>query len=307
MRLTFKRRHVHLSAQRRDRKGNRNFTIKIVVVALEDFVLLDVNDDVKIALRSAANTGLAVARGAQPRTLADSGRNLQFNAAQFFHAPLTMTLPTRLLNDLSGAATARACLRKLKESTRTDHLPVTAANGTRNASRTGFSAATLTFIAGLRLCDFNFFFDAERRLLEPDLHVVTQIGTTLSILRTRASAPKECLENAAADSAAAENFTENIERIMKTAAAETRASRGEGGVAETIVGRAFIRVDEDIVSFAELLKFLLGMGVIGIFVRMKLDRELAISALDFLLRNVVLHTENIIIIAFGGGHFQKVI
>jgi hypothetical protein len=48
------------------------------------------------------------------------------------------------------------------------------------------------------------------------------------------------------------------------------------------------------------------MGVIGIFVRMKLDRELAISALDFLLGNVVLHTENFIIIAFGGGHFQKV-
>jgi len=306
MRLTFKRRNVQLPAQRRDRKGNRNFTIKIVAVPLEDFVLLNVYDDVKIALWPTANTGFAVARGTQPRSLADSGRNLQFNAGQFFHAPLTMTLPTRLLDDLSGAATARTCLRNLKESARTDHLPMAAANGTRDASRTGLSAVTLTFIAGLQLRDFNFFFDAERRLLEPDLHVVTQIGTTLSILRTRARAPKECLENAAADSAAAENFTENIERIMKTTAAETRTSRGEGGVAETIVGRAFIRVDEDIVSFAELLKFFLGMGVIGIFVRMKLDRELAISALDFLLGNVVLNTENFIIIAFGGGHFQKV-
>ena len=216
-----------------------------------------------------------------------------------------MTLPTRLFDDLSGAATARTCLRNLKESTRTDRLPAAAANGTRNASRTGLSAATLTFIAGLQLRDFNFFFDAERRLLEPDLHVVTQIGTTLSILRTCARAPKECLENATANSAATENFTENIERIMKPAAAETRTSRGEGGVAEAIVGRAFIPVDEDIVSFAELLKFFLGMRVIGIFVWMKFDREPAISTLDFVLRNVVLHSENFIIIAFGGGHFQK--
>jgi hypothetical protein len=38
---------------------------------------------------------------------------------------------------------------------------------------------------------------------------------------------------------------------------------------------------------------------------MKLDRELAISALDFLLGNIVLDTETFIIIAFGGGHFQK--
>src|SRR5438874_11314975 len=306
MRLTFKRRHVHLPAQRRDRKGNRNFTIKIIAVALKDFVLPDVYDDIKIALRATANTGLPIARGAQPRTLADSGRNLQFNAAQFFHAPLAMAVPARLLEDLSGAATARTCLRNLKESARTDHLPTAATNGTCNASRTGLSAATLTFIAGLQLRDFNFFFDAKRRLLQRDLHIVTQIGTTLSILRTRGRAPKECLENAAADSAAAENFTENIEWIMKTTAAETRTSGGEGGVAETVVGRPFIRVDEDIVSFAELLKFFLGMGVIGIFVRMKLDRELAISAIDFLLGNVVLHNENFIIIAFGGGHFQTV-
>ena len=92
---------------------------------------------------------------------------------------------------------------------------------------------------------------------------------------------------------------------MKPAAAETRTSRGEGDVAEAIVGRAFIPVDEDIVSFAELLKFFLGMRVIGIFVWMKFDREPAISTLDFLLRNVVLHSENFIIIAFGDGHFQK--
>src|SRR5437667_10491201 len=140
MRLSFKRRHVHLPAQRRDRKWNRNFTIKIIAVALEDFVLLDVYDDVKIALRPTANTGLPVARGAQPRTLADSGRNLQFNAGQFFQAPLTMTVPARLLVDLSGAATARTCLRNLKEPAPTDHLPTAASNGTRDASRTGVTA-----------------------------------------------------------------------------------------------------------------------------------------------------------------------
>ena len=62
--------HRDFAAERGDGERNRHFAIKIVVFALKNRVLLDVNDDVKIARRAAANSGLAVARGAQTRAIA---------------------------------------------------------------------------------------------------------------------------------------------------------------------------------------------------------------------------------------------
>ena len=53
---------------------------------------------------------------------------------------------------------------------------------------------------------------------------------------------------------------------------------------EAIVGRALFRIDQDVVGFAELFEFLFGVRVVGIFVGVKFDRELAIGALHFLAR-----------------------
>ena len=74
IRLAFERRHGDFAAERGQRERDRHFAIKIVFFALENFVLLDVNHDVKVALRAAANAGFAVARRTQPRAVADSSR-----------------------------------------------------------------------------------------------------------------------------------------------------------------------------------------------------------------------------------------
>src|SRR3984893_531094 len=102
--------HVHFATERGHAERNRHFAIKMIVLALEDFVFLDVNNDVKIAVRAAPNAGLAVARGTQARAIRDSGGNLQLDAARFFHAPFPAALPARFLDDLAGAATARTSL-----------------------------------------------------------------------------------------------------------------------------------------------------------------------------------------------------
>jgi hypothetical protein len=60
--FAFQCRHGHFAAERRQRKWNRDFAVEIVFVALENFVLLNVDDDVKIALRPAANASFAIAR-----------------------------------------------------------------------------------------------------------------------------------------------------------------------------------------------------------------------------------------------------
>ena len=74
----------------------------------------------------------------------------------------------------------------------------------------------MTFIAHVELLDFNLFFGAKSRFLQLDLHVVTQVRPVLPIFCLRVAAEK-CLENSATESALAEDFAENIERIVKWA------------------------------------------------------------------------------------------
>ena len=61
IRFAFECRHRNFAAERRHGEGDRHFAIEIVFFALEDRMLLDVNDDIKIAGRSAADSGFAIA------------------------------------------------------------------------------------------------------------------------------------------------------------------------------------------------------------------------------------------------------
>ena len=151
--------------------------------------------------------------------------------------------------------------------------------------------------AGIELADFDLLLHPEGRFFERDLHVVTQIGAALApfAIGGRAAAEKR-FENSAAAAAATEDFAENIERIMETAAA-SRAALSESGMPEAIVGRALVGIDQDVVGFAEFLEFLLGVRVVRILVRMKFDRELAISALHLFLGGVSRDRQDFVVIA----------
>src|SRR5260370_42366140 len=61
MRFAFQCRHVELAAQSRERKRDRHLAIKIIAVALKDFVLLDMNDDIKVSRWAATDSSLAIA------------------------------------------------------------------------------------------------------------------------------------------------------------------------------------------------------------------------------------------------------
>ncbi len=77
------------------------------------------------------------------------------------------------------------------------------------------------------------------------------------------------------------------------------AALGKSGVAEPIVGRAFLIVRQHIVGFAEFLEFLFGVRVVRIFVRMKLYRELAIGAFNLVARRLAIDAQDFVVIAFG--------
>ena len=68
---------------------------------------------------------------------------------------------------------------------------------------------------------------------------------------------------------------------MEAAAAESAAARAlariKRGVAVLVISRAFLRVAQGLVSFAEFLELFLGRFVARIFVRVKFHGELAVG------------------------------
>src|SRR5262249_15812397 len=198
---------------------------------------------------------------------------------------------------------AGTCLRDVKEPTRTDHLTATAAHWAGDSTRTRLRAASVAFIARIKLLNLNCLLCAKSRFLQFDFHVVPQIRTPMTIVCADArAAAEERLKNSAAKSAAAEHFAKNLERIMETAACKSGTTLGKRGVTEAIVRGAFLLIHENVVRFPQFLEFFLGVGVIRVFVRMKFYGEFAIGAFDFLIRGSSFHAEDFIIIAFVGSH-----
>src|SRR5436190_2456443 len=169
-----------------------------------------------------------------------------------------------------------------------------------NRARTLLRAAPMALIARVELANFDLFLCTEGSFFQRDLHIVTQIRAALPLVSATATAATEkTLENSTA--ATAESLAENIEGIVKSAA-KPLAALSESGMPIPVVGRAFVSVDQDIVGLAQLLEFLLGMGVLRIFVGMKLDSQLAIGALDFVVMRAPVNSEHFVIIAFGCRH-----
>jgi hypothetical protein len=175
------------------------------------------------------------------------------------------------------------------------------AGRTRDGARTRFGASAVTLIAAIELLELNLLFNTESRFLKCDLHIVAQIRATMSIFCARAYTAEKRLEDSATESAAAKDFTENVERIVK--AAETDTAWRKRSVAVPIEGSSFLRIHENVISFAKFFEFLLGVRVIRIFIWMKLDGELAVSAFDLLFGGVPANPKHFIVVAFlRGGH-----
>src|SRR5689334_13521367 len=107
--LGIERRHFHAAAQRQGGEADADFAIQVVVFTPEEVVLLDVDDDVKVARRTTGEAMLAFAIQPQTLTCGDARWNL--------HGQLP------LARDPAGAATGRAGLR--------DHAPGSAALAAR--------------------------------------------------------------------------------------------------------------------------------------------------------------------------------
>ena len=67
---------------------------------------------------------------------------------------------------------------------------------------------------------------------------------------------------------------------------------------EAIVAGAFLRIGQDAVRLGALLEALFRVGIVGVAIRMILQGELAVGALDLLLARRTGYTQDFVIIAF---------
>jgi hypothetical protein len=69
-------------------------------------------------------------------------------------------------------------------------------------------------------------------------------------------------------------------------------------VTEAVISGPLVGIRKNRISFAALFEPFFGVGIIGIAIRVKLQRQLAIGALDLLLAGSTGNPEDLVVIAF---------
>ena len=102
--------------QRRLPHGDGHDAVQVLIVALEDGMLTDAQDDVKIAGSAAAGSGFAFSLDSQPRSIVDPGRHVHFQDLFLPDASLATTLRAVRGDHATGASASRARARDAEES-----------------------------------------------------------------------------------------------------------------------------------------------------------------------------------------------
>src|SRR5207244_10929775 len=71
---------------------------------------------------------------------------------------------------------------------------------------------------------------------------------------------------------------------------------------KAIICGALVRNDQNILRFAQLLELFFGVGVVLIFIWMKLNRQLAIGAFHLLVGGVSFNAQHFVVITFLSSH-----
>src|SRR6185369_9996905 len=114
--LPFERRHVDVGPERRLREAERHVADDVVLLAPEERVILDADDDVEIARRTAAAAALTFPSELQAGAGVDAGGNLDAQRMRFSEHPLAAALRTRVRDRAPAPVTLGAHLGDAEEA-----------------------------------------------------------------------------------------------------------------------------------------------------------------------------------------------
>jgi hypothetical protein len=258
--------------------------------ALKKRMLLDVQDHVKIARRPAECSSFAQSGEAYAGSVFDSGWNFGFDRPLPQNSSLPFALRTWVGDDTSNPLAGRASASHAEETLLVSDLSASGAGAARNRRLALGSARTPAVFAAFVAAAGDLCLFAEDRLFELQRNVFAQVGPTLGSSASPATRAKQI----ANPEEVAENFAEIDHRV----GARRSSDSIDAGMAKTVVGGALIQIRKNGVGLAALFEFLFGVGVIRVAVRVKLQRQFAIGALDFLLASSASNPEDLVVIAF---------
>jgi hypothetical protein len=160
-------------------EGNRELAVEIVAFAMEERVLLHVNNDVEVARRATLAAVLALAVQAEPLPGRDTRGNLDGQRALAADPSGAATGLARLGDRLSRPAAVRARSRDGQKTLLITELAGTAALGARFGPGARGGSGARTGFARLLARNLNRRFRPGCRFLERDFEVVPQVGAAL--------------------------------------------------------------------------------------------------------------------------------
>ena len=234
-------------------------------------MLLDMDLDIQVARRTTVHAWLAVARRPDPHAIVDTSGNLHFQRLVALDAARTGASSARLGYHLAGTVALRAGLLDAEESLLHAHLAMTGTGGASGRLGTRLGTAAVTDFATVPRWHADRRVETVRRLLERDVEVVAQVGTTIDLWSGTAATAPAAARGIAED--VAKDVAERIRKTTRAGTAETTAAtathvRIDTGVTIAVKRFAFLRIGQHLVGLLGLLEFVFRSLAVGIAVRM---------------------------------------
>ncbi|MDP1909645.1 MAG: hypothetical protein Q8K85_15210, partial [Hyphomicrobium sp.] len=279
----------HRAPKRGGSEADRAIGNQIARVALENRMALHVDEQVEIAARRPANSGLAFAGNANPGAFVDPGGNIDVDFAALERTAIALAGPAWISDHFARPGALRAHSLDHEEALVGADLTSAAAAGAARRARLAPRSLPRTAIAFSQCLDLDILGGARKRFLQRQVEVVAQVGTPRCILPGTARIHK-----------LAENRRENIGKAFEPLTTAERIAAGaaaailESGMAEAIVSGALLRVFQDVIGLADCLEMRFLVSAAAVPIGVAVHGLLAISGLDRRVIRAALHAEQFI-------------
>ncbi len=231
----------------------------------------------------------------------DARRNGDFQLSFGPNLALTATLRTGTPHNLAAPAALRTATPNLQEALLIDHFAPAVAHGARHQAIYLFRATALAARADIHARHLNLHAQPANGVFERHLQVVPQI---LATLRPVASSARATPSRAAKQVPKPEQIAQNIAEIGERGWIEALRSHAlQPLMAIAVIGGAFLRIAQDAVRLGGFLESLFGILIVRIAVRVILERQFPVSALQARVITVAADTQDFVVVALGCVHF----
>ena len=272
---------------------DRDDAMEVIAFAREEGMIFHMKNEVEVAGRPAKLTDLSHPRKTDAGSILDPCGNLRVNGILAQDSAFTLALGARVGNYAACALAGRAGTGDAEKSLLIANLAAAVAGTAGGWPLARGGTGTLALLTSFVAADHYFLPNAEESFLEFQRNVLAEIGTALN----PAAASSATTEHVSK----AEKFAENIAEILEHTGIESSALRScaaQSRMTVAVIHRALFRVGQNGVSLADFLEFLLRIRIVGISVRVVLQRKLTVRALEFDLTHRAGDTQNVVIVSF---------